>query len=309
MPFLLITFLAIALIVIIIGLVLSARNRVGAGRAAYYAEHARYNVPVPMRVRPVYRPVEPVRARRYRLEAERRGRADGWIPTSLDSIYRRADGSTNWTTTIITLVVIFLLGLYLLIGLLPSHALIGYIPFYGNTSSTSSGQNAPHMSGASAALVRLGQLDPGQYDTTGQYNTWAYSACSAAAMTEVINAYGHHYRIIDILKVESQLGEITPASGLLEDIGIQRTMAQFGFKTMLRNDLSLDQIVDIANHGQPVIVDFPPYKYPGGHLLVVLGGNAGYVYVADSSRYDRHIVTRARFMQWWTGLAAIGTPQ
>ncbi len=309
MPFLLITFLAISLIVIIAGLVLSARKRVD--RTAYYAESARYSVAVPIRARSGYRAVEPVRARRYRLEVERQG-GGSWVSTLLGGIYRRRDGSTNWTTTVITLVAIFLLSLYLLNGLLPSHPLIGLVPFYGNissTSSTSSSQNVPEIYGASAALVRLGQLDPAQYDTAAQFNTWGMSACSAAAMTEVINAYGHHYRIIDILKIEAQSGEITPALGLTESIGIQRTVAQFGFQATWGNNLSLDQVINIANHGRPVIVDFPPSKYAGGHLLVVLGGDANNVYLADSSSYDRHSLTRAQFLNWWAGFSAIVTPQ
>jgi len=310
MPFLLITFLAISLIVIIAGLLLSARKRVD--RTAYYAEPARYSVAVPIRARNVYRSVEPIRSRRYRLEAERHGGVDSWVSTLLGGIYRRRNGSTNWTTTIITLVGIFLLSLYLLNSLLPSHPLIGLVPFYGNissTSSTSSSQNVAEMYGASAALVRLGQLDPAEYDTAAQFNTWAMSACSAASMTEVINAYGHHYRIIDILKVEAQLGEITPTLGLTESIGIQRTVAQFGFQTTWGNNLSLDQVINIANHGRPVIVDFPPSKYAGGHLLVVLGGDANNVYLADSSSYDRHSLTRAQFLNWWAGFSAIVTPQ
>ncbi len=285
MPFLLITFLAISLIVTV-------------------------------RVRTGYRTIEPVRPRRYveprLIVGQRHAGTSNWIQTLLGGIYRRGDGSTNWTTTIITLVAIFLLSLYLLNGLLPSHPLIGLVPFYSNTSSTSStssGQNAPEMYGASAALARLGQLDPAQYETAAQYNTWAMSACSAASMTEVINAYGHHYRIIDILKVESQLGEITPTLGLTESIGIQRTMAQFGFQTTWGNNLSLDQVINIANHGRPVIVDFPPSKYAGGHLLVLIGGNANYVYLADTSSFDRHSLTRAQFMQWWAGFSAIATPQ
>lgn len=316
MPFLLITFLAISLIVIIAGLVLSARKRVGTDRTAYYTEPARYSVAAPVRVRTGYRTIEPVRPRRYVeprfIVGQRHAGTSNWTQTLLGGIYRRADGSTNWTTTIITLVAIFLLSLYLLNGLLPSHPLIGLVPFYSNTSSTSStssGQNAPEMYGASAALARLGQLDPAQYDTAAQYNTWAMSACSAASMTEVINAYGHHYRIIDILKAESQLGEITPTLGLTESIGIQRTMAQFGFQTTWGNNLSLDQVINIANHGRPVIVDFPPSKYAGGHLLVLIGGNANYVYLADSSSFDRHSLTRAQFMQWWAGFSAIATPQ
>ena len=128
-------------------------------------------------------------------------------------------------------------------------------------------------------------------------------------MTVVFNAYGHHYRVTDILKVEAKIGEITPQLGLLEDIGIQRTAAQFGFKTTWGYNLSLDQIIDIANHGRPVIVSFPPARYEGGHLLVVTGGNSSTVYLADSSRWNRQSLSRAQFLQWWGGFSAIATPK
>ena len=65
---------------------------------------------------------------------------------------------------------------------------------------------------ASQRLVRISQLDPNQYSSADEYNTWAYSACSAASMTEVFNAFGHHYRITDILKVEAQFGFKTRSS-------------------------------------------------------------------------------------------------
>ena len=127
-------------------------------------------------------------------------------------------------------------------------------------------------------------------------------------MTEVINAYGHHFRIADILKVESSLREITPALGLLEDVGIQRTAARFGFKTTWGYKLSLDQIIAIANKGHPVIVSFPPGRYPEGHLVVVTGGNSSAVHIADSSLFNRHTLTHAQFMVWWGGFSAVVTP-
>src|SRR5881275_2361586 len=117
-------------------------------------------------------------------------------------------------------------------------------------------------------------------------------------MTEVFDSYGRHYRISDVLKVEAQIGEITPQLGLLEDVGIQRTAARFGFKTTWGHNLSLDQIIAIANSGKPVIVSFPPDRYTGGHLLVVTGGDSNRVYLADSSIFNRHSLTRAQFMKW-----------
>jgi hypothetical protein len=162
---------------------------------------------------------------------------------------------------------------------------------------------------ASQQLVRISQLDPAQYNSPEEYNTWAYSACSAASMTEVFNAYGHHYRVTDILNVEAQIGEITPALGLLRPEGVEHTAAQFGFKTTWGNAWSLDQVIETANRGNPVIVSFPPDRYDGGHILVVTGGNGTTVYLADTSGWNRHSLSRVQFLQWWEGFAAVVTPQ
>jgi len=161
---------------------------------------------------------------------------------------------------------------------------------------------------ASSRLVRLFQLDPGQYSSSQDYTLWAYSACSTAAMTEVLDAYGHHYHIADVLKVETALGEITPTLGLVEDSGIARTMAKFRFRTSWSYTLSYDQVVAIANLGEPVVVSWPPWRYPGGHLVVVIGGTSQSISIADSSLYNRHVLSRAQFMAWWAGFSAIITP-
>jgi ABC-type bacteriocin/lantibiotic exporter with double-glycine peptidase domain len=158
-------------------------------------------------------------------------------------------------------------------------------------------------------LVRLGQLDPGQYASDQEYRTWAYSTCSTAAMTEIANYYGDSYRITDILAVQAGIGEITPDYGLLEDEGIAHTMAHFGFTTSWGYSRSLDQIVALATQGTPVIVAFPPSRYPGGHVLVITRGDASRVEVADSSVYDVASFSRTRFLALWAGFAAVVTPQ
>src|ERR1051326_696598 len=161
---------------------------------------------------------------------------------------------------------------------------------------------------ASKELVRISQLDPNQYNSSDQYNIWAYSACSTASMTEVFNAYGRHFRIADVLKVEAAIGAITPQLGLVDSSGIQATASQFGFKTTWSNSWQLDQIINIANSGKPVIVDFPPDRYAGGHLLVVIGGNESVVYLADSSSWNHQVLSRSQFLQWWGGFGAVVTP-
>jgi ABC-type bacteriocin/lantibiotic exporter with double-glycine peptidase domain len=158
-------------------------------------------------------------------------------------------------------------------------------------------------------LIRINQLDPGQYRSTTEYQTWASSTCSTAAMTEVMNSYGHSYRITDVLAVESHIGAITPQLGLLFEDGIARTVAHFGFKTHAGHAFTLDQVINLANHETPVIVSFPPQRYPYGHLLVVTGGTSSTVLVADSSILNIHSFTRSRFLWYWGGFAAVVRPQ
>jgi len=210
---------------------------------------------------------------------------------------------------LLVLLSVFLLFMYLMRMVMPNTMMIGALG-WPSLQSSSSQQNTPKEPtyAASQALLRISQLDPNQYNSNQEYNLWAYSACSAAAFTEVINSYGHHYRVTDILKIESAIGEITPQLGLLEDAGVAHTMRQFNFKTTWGHNLSLDGILSVANHGKPVIVSWPPDRYAGGHLVVVTGGNANTVYLADSSLYNRHSLSRSQFMQWWEGFYAIATP-
>ena len=161
---------------------------------------------------------------------------------------------------------------------------------------------------ASQQLARISQLDPNQYASNAEFSTWAYSACSTASMTEVFDSYGYHYRITDVLSVESQIGAITPDLGLVDPSGIASTATKFGFKTQWGNDGSLDQIISIANSGKPVIVGFPPDRYEGGHLLVVIGGDNDNVFLADTSLWNRRVLSRGQFSQWWGGFYAVATP-
>lgn len=226
--------------------------------------------------------------------------------------------SPSWYTRRRTLVSLGLLLMMLLTLFVQSGLADGVLQRLGksldllsNSFNASDVSTAAHSLGVNASqqLVRVSQLDPAQYNSPEEYNTWAYSACSAASMTEVFNAYGHSYRVTDILRVEAQIGEITPSLGLLRPEGIEHTAAQYGFKTTWGNAWTLDQVIETANHGNPVIVSFPPDRYDGGHILVVTGGNSTSVFLADSSLWNRHALSRAQFLQWWEGFAAVVTPE
>jgi hypothetical protein len=86
-------------------------------------------------------------------------------------------------------------------------------------------------------------------------------------------------------------------------------MSHFSFVTSWGYSRTLVQVVALANGGTPVIVAFPPSRYPGGHLLVVTGGDSSRVLVADSSIYNRTSFSRMRFLELWAGFAAVVTPQ
>jgi Peptidase_C39 like family len=162
--------------------------------------------------------------------------------------------------------------------------------------------------GSSFVVVRINQLDPAQYQSSQEYATWSPSACSAASMTEVLNAYGGQYRLTDILAVERRVGAISAQEGLLGDAGIEQTMQQFGFSVQWGYDRTLDQVIATAQQGHPVIVSFPPARWAGGHLLVVTGGNATTVRLVDSSSYNMQVLTRAQFLHWWAGFSAVAVP-
>ena len=312
MPFLLLLLLAaIGLVITLAGYLLTPRNQLRPRnqRTPYQTD---YHVN-----RGGRRARAPVAARNVRYVAVYTEEstwtwADVWQSLSISRVFRRRLGEpTPWLGITLILVSVFLLGMFMLRTLMPNATLIGALSWPLASSNSTSQSNSPQERTytATRSLVRLGQLDPGQYNSTQEYNSWAYSACSAAAMTEVINAYGHHYRVTDILKVESQIGEITPELGLVEEVGIARTVARFGFNTAWGHNLSLDNVIDIANHGRPVIVGWPPARYAGGHLLVVTGGNSNYVYLADSSSYNYHSLSRHKFLSWWEGFSAIVTPK
>lgn len=315
MSTLLLTILAVSLAITLVGFYLSSKPQ---GRSGQTYRPVSYNDR--QSVKRVRSADSQLRTRRISTYVEqpglvRAGRswAGALQPGQLGRIFSKpSNDPTSWIGVLLVLVSVFLLGLFILRSLLPSAGLsaMGWSGNLTNSSSSSnqSTQVQAHYQ-ASQSLVRISQLDPSQYNSTQDYNIWAYSACSTASMTEVMNAYGNHYRIADVLKVEAQIGAITPNDGLLDGSGIQATVAHFGFSTTYMHNETLADVIRVANAGTPVIVGFPPDRYAGGHLLVVTGGNADYVYLADSSLYNRHSLTHAQFMNWWEGFAAIVTPK
>lgn len=237
---------------------------------------------------------------------------------SLISLPGLAGPYTPWIGILLILLSLFIFGFYSLHGLLSDNELIinnqwpdvatAASPPAASQTDLQLSQLFPGTIAASQDLQRIGQLDSNQYSSTAQFNTWAYSTCSTTSMAEIMNAYGHHYRIADVLAIEAGIHEITPQLGLLSGHGIDLTVAHFGFKTYWPANPSLDEIIQIANSGRPVMVGFPPSRWDGGHLLVVIGGNSQNVFLADSSSYDMTSLTHQQFMKYWAGFAVVITP-
>lgn len=313
MPFVLVVLFTIALVVTITGLFLSPKKTTSRRQNEYLVTPKGRRIvdanPVPLRSgRRVVSRTSSAFIGAPSLESGRFGA--GVLNPAL---WERMTERLGTWRFVVLLVVLFLFLSFFSLNIAFPHSAIWSPSLFGlgsntNQSTPTTHQSAPINYTASTQLVRLGQLDPSQYQSNSEFNTWAYSACSSAAMTEVINSYGHKYRITDILQVESRIHEITPQEGLLEEVGIQRTATLFHFNTKWGHDLSLNQIIAAANSGTPVIVSFPPQLYAGGHLLVVRGGNSTYVDLADSSLYNRTQLTHAAFMKWWGGFSAVLTP-
>jgi hypothetical protein len=235
-------------------------------------------------------------------------------------VNQREGQPTPWAGAILILIVLFIFSMDLALPILhrssvgaffiPSLSAPNAAPAVKTAVKTSTQPSFANVKGVSASLTRLNQLDRAQYNSDSEYNTWAASTCSAAAMTEVINAYTHkNYRVTDILKVETQVHEISPDAGLLQNQGIGITVAKFGFASNYLNSPTLDTVEQIGNQGHPVIVNFPPDRWPGGHLLVVRGGDSNNVYLADSSELNMQVMARATFMKYWGGFGVVVFPK
>lgn len=194
---------------------------------------------------------------------------------------------------------------------------IGGNPLNSGAVPMAHSETAPKNMGtsttASQRLVRINQTDEAQYASALEHDTWAYSTCSTASMVEVFNAYGYHYRITDVLQVQARIGAVSSSLGLLYPTGIDDTARQFGFVTTTLGTPSISQVVNTANQGTPVIVNFyGAPDWPAGHFLVVVGGDHSTVKVADSSIVNHgqgmQDISSAYFQTYWHGYAKMLQP-
>lgn len=157
---------------------------------------------------------------------------------------------------------------------------------------------------ASARIVRIDSATRVQYYTDYQYQVWSYSSCSGISMEEVLNAYGRHYIAADLLQVEQNMGIWDTYDGLTGgEKGMARLAAYFGFQTSPNPPRTLQNLILTANKGFPVIIGSP------GHIMVMKGGDANFVYVVDSSPANRTVMTHDQFMNFWDGFSVQVMPK
>jgi hypothetical protein len=157
---------------------------------------------------------------------------------------------------------------------------------------------------ASGRIIRVDSAVRSQYYSDYQWRAWSYASCSGIAMEEVMNAYGRHLIAADVLQVEANLGVWDVYNGLTgSENGIAEAANYFGFKVVPNPPRTLQDLIDVANKGFPVIVGIP------GHILVVRGGDSNYVYLVDSAPANRKFMTHGEFLAVWNGFSVELVPR
>jgi hypothetical protein len=154
---------------------------------------------------------------------------------------------------------------------------------------------------------------PDLYDSYAQFQEWGGAACSAAAISEILTAYG--VRGATIGHEIDELGKyIDPNWGLLNRHAFAIVAAKHGLRADESNSWTYNQIIYVTQHlGIPVIVNvrisYGYYSFfSGGHFLVVVGGDSQGLAIVDSSEYYIHYLPKDVFYQMFTGYTAAIAP-
>lgn len=150
------------------------------------------------------------------------------------------------------------------------------------------------------------------WDSSQQYQTWWPSACSPAALTMVLKAWGAPVRIGQVLDRLIARQAITPENGLLNANALALVANDFGYQAMTFWRWSEQQVAEVTAQGAPVMVDVVDTKretpYPGfvvGHWLTVVGVSADHIDVRDSSGYHIKTLTPHVFHTLFKGIGVV----
>ena len=124
----------------------------------------------------------------------------------------------------------------------------------------------------------ISQRDKSQYASEQEWQTWAASACSAAALSSVLNGYGKQVRITDVLSFMQQQDAIKAGAGLYRYDVIGTLAARYNLRAVYSEDKNLDahfdQVLGYLKQGYPVILNvLDSTFFPNGHFIVATGIN------------------------------------
>ncbi len=195
--------------------------------------------------------------------------------------------------------------------------------FGGLSWATSQAQGTPTPTptprAAASRVQAFYQGDPNAgYDSLAQYTLWWQSACSPAALTMALRAWGAPVRIGQVLDRLIALNAITPQDGLLHASALATVAQGYGFQATTFWSWTLQDVAQMTNQGVPVLIDVvdaqqqTPYPdFSVGHWLVVTAVSGDQVLVSDSSGYHIQSLSLTLFHILFTGIGVVvwqGTP-
>ncbi|HLY31620.1 MAG TPA: hypothetical protein VKQ36_11365 [Ktedonobacterales bacterium] len=176
-------------------------------------------------------------------------------------------------------------------------------------------QVSSQANGSLASMVRPETQGkrPDLYDSQQQFNDWWDAACSAAALSEILTAYGVPHATIG--EMIDELGpDISLSGGLINMGGFERVAAMHGLRADEIFHPTYNQMLYITNTlGLPLIVNVRiSYGYyhffSGGHFLVMTGGDSAGLSIVDSSEYYIHYLPLDVFNSMFTGRTVVIVP-
>jgi len=164
-----------------------------------------------------------------------------------------------------------------------------------------------------ARVQAILQADPNAgWDSAAQYQTWSDSACSPAALTAVLHAWGVPVSLGQVLDHLIAHKAITVERGLLNAEALVWVAEDLGLDGTTYWHLMLSQVAWLTGQGVPVLVNVvdahrqTPYPaFDVGHWLVVVSVSQAEIGVRDSSAYHIRTLTPRLFEQLFTGIAVV----
>ncbi len=186
-------------------------------------------------------------------------------------------GALNWLILLVVVALIGLAGYALLSGR-------GKSPVIWDGSGIGSVINAQVVGSNNAAIGQslsfpaISQRDKGQYLSETEWREWSPSACSAAALTAVLNGYGKGVKISDVLNFMRDQNAISSSRGLYSYGVFSSIATKYGLRAEYSESKDLEthysKIITALNQGYPVVVNIQDSNYfPNGHFIVAVKNN------------------------------------